>query len=194
MKLRDLEQKYRKIVNELNSTRESFAMTVASDALALVANRVQNKGINADGEPFSSYSQTPMAWWFLDSTKFQSPNKIEKFKDRARKETAKAKKDGKPVSSEFVSYAGLRKFYGLVTTVKNFTFSGVMFSSIHPSVTKKTLTSVTVSIASKDDFNQGLINKHSSKEKISIIALNDQEKEMITQANIERLKKMIYGT
>ena len=189
--LKDLANKYKKAVVELNTNRELFALQVAKDAHALTANRIQNKGINAEGEKLSAYSRKHMPWWFLNPSDYPSQGKIEKFKKDARTEEAKAKKEKRDPNPDKVSYYGLRKAYGLPVDKKTLTFTERMFSSIVQEVEKSTDTSTTVIIKGNNSTEQAKINFNSAREKTNILALDKNEKEMVSEANRLRIEKLL---
>lgn len=188
--LHDLANTYKKKIEALNSDRELFAHIVAKDVIALVSNRVQNKGVNADDKKFTPYSQKPMPFYLLNPSKFKSKNKIERFKKIAANEVKKAKKDNRAPDPVKLSYFNLRKTYGL-TTNKNFTFSGAMFSSIITVTGSRGKDFVVVEIRAKDDFNQMLLNVHSGREKISLLAMNNKETGIINNTIRSRIKKIL---
>lgn len=189
--LKDLAAKYKKAVTELNANRELFALQVAKDAHALTANRIQNKGVNAEGQKMKAYSKNLMPFWFLNPSDYPSQAKITKFKKDASKETAKAKKEKRDPDPDKVSYYGLRKAYGLPVDKRTLTFTERMFSSIVQEVEKSTETSTTVIIKANNDTEQAKINFNSAREKTNILALDKNEKQMVEEANRQRVEKLL---
>lgn len=189
--LKDLAEKYKQIILELNNTRETNCLIIAKDAFALASNRIQNTGVNAEGQKMKGYSKRPIKWWLLNPLEFSGAGKIEKFKKDAAKETAKAKKENREPSPEKVSYYGLRKAYDLPVDKRTLTFTGAMFSDIIQKVEKKTDTSITIVIKAKSEEEQRKVNVNSSREKTNILSLSDEERQMVHEANVIRIDKIL---
>jgi hypothetical protein len=57
MGLKELSTKYQNIAKELAESRQRNGLLIASDGFALVANRVQNTGVDMDGQKMPLYSE-----------------------------------------------------------------------------------------------------------------------------------------
>jgi len=65
MAIQDLVNKYTAILNDLPKEREKIALTIANEGKALAASRIQNEGINSDGQKMPLYSKKAKAKQFL---------------------------------------------------------------------------------------------------------------------------------
>lgn len=191
MNLRDLTAKYKGMIIELNKSRETNCLIIAKDAFALASNRIQNIGVNAEGQKLGGYSKKHMPWWFLNPSRYTGAGKIEKFKKDARAEEARAKKENREPSPDKTSYYGLRKAYGLPVDKKTLTFTEAMFSDIVQEVEKKTDTSITIVIKAKTKTEQDKVNFNSAREKTNILSLSDNEKAIVHEANVVRINKIL---
>ena len=89
---------------------------VKLDLLALVKNRIVQRGEDYQGAPFTPYSTTPVpAWFYLGKSRTGSAN-------NAVQRLA--------ASKGFLSYKEFRQLNGLNTGIKNFEFTGEMLRSI----------------------------------------------------------------
>jgi hypothetical protein len=177
--LRDLAQKYSEIIRKLPDERRNQALRMASDAHALTANRIQNRGEDATGNKMKLYSKKPNPKWYaLNPSDFGAPGKITKFKKKV------AKKEIEP------TYENLRKEYGLPIDKRTLTFQGQMFASIGFKVTEHNKYFTEVTIAAKDEKNKTKVAANSRIVGINILKFGDQEAKMINRLNTERVNKL----
>lgn len=171
--------KYAKILQAMPEDRQRLALIVAADAHALTSNRIQNNGIDANGDKMKLYSRKPLPYWKLNESDFNAPSKIKKFKADA------GKKKIEP------TYENLRKAYGLPTNKRTLTFDGEMWKSIEQVVTKHDETITEVTIRSKDNVNQNKINHNSRIVGINILQFGSDEQEFIRESNEKRIKDLL---
>ena len=76
--------KYKRAAENVAANRLEHAVLMAMDAFALVADRVQNEGIGADGVKFPLYSKKMMPYWLINPSNYNSAGKVERFKKKAR--------------------------------------------------------------------------------------------------------------
>lgn len=145
MTVRERLKAYQDIGKELADSRESFALKIAFDTKALVADRVQNTGVDANGSKMKGYNK---------------------------------------------QYAAFRKAYGLPIDKRTLTFTGDMWSSVRPEVIEHNEKRTVVETKARDTENQAKVNYNSKIVEISILAPDKQERQLITDANQERIDKI----
>ena len=173
--LRELTQKYASKLKDMPEKRKEFALKIAFDSFALVAYRIQNYGIDANGNKMKGYSTAKMPYWKLDPTDYNGSGKVSRFKKDAA--------DGKVIPS----YKTFREYYGLPTDKRTLTFDGDMFKSIEPFISEHTEVLTEVTIKSKDEKNQKKVNVNSNIVGINILSFGDDEKDFIREANEKRV-------
>ena len=153
--------------------RKELALIMANDAFALVAMRIQNYGVDAEGNKMKGYSTAKMPYWKLNPTDYNGSGKVSRFKKDAAA--------GKVIPS----YKTFREYYGLPTDKRTLTFDGDMFKSIEPFISEHTEVLTEVTIKAKDEVNQKKVNVNSGIVGINILSFGDDEKEFIREANEE---------
>jgi len=179
--IKEMIQKYAEIAKELPEQRQKLALIFAHDAHALVAQRIQNTGVDAKGAKMKLYSENTFRYWLLNESEFNSPTKIEKFK----RDASNKKNNG--------SYRALRQVYGLPVDKRTLTFDGDMWKSIEPTVIYHDEFKTVVEIKAKDKVNQEKIDKNSKIVNVNILAFGEDELEFISELNKERIKDLFYG-
>lgn len=177
--LASLVEKYKKIAKEMPEQRKRLALIYAHDAHAITANRIQNTGINAEGQKMPLYSENPLPLFFFDGSKTNAPSKAEKFKKDVKKGLIES------------SYKNFRKAYGLPVDKRTLTFDGDMFKSIGQEVVEHTDLKTVVEIKAKDQENQNKVNWNSNMVKSNILSFGKAEKELIRSLNEERVKNLL---
>lgn len=172
--------RYAAAIQKMKDDRLKNAVIIAGDALALVINRIQNKGIDADGGKFKEYYKEPVPIMFL------RPG-INKAKQERFEKDVKAKKT---VASPY----DWRRYMGLPNNFRNFTITGEMIRSFHAKVAEHTDFVTVVELRASDAENQQKLNGASFNMGRSILELNDLEKEMVEKANTERQRKLLNET
>lgn len=143
-----------KFTSKLLAKRDAHALSLGFDAVALVSNRVQRKGMKSSGQKFKTpYSQNNLKSYYF-------PDRFVKY---ARK------------SGQKLSYENYRKFLGLPTNIRNLTLTGGMWASIKPEVVESNDNRVVVEWKSGNDDKQKLVNVNSDREDTNILSLNDAE-------------------
>jgi hypothetical protein len=178
--LKDMANRYAAAIQKMKDDRLKNAVIIAGDALALVINRIQNKGIDADGGKFKEYYKEPVPIMFL------RPG-INKAKQERFEKDVKAKKT---VASPY----DWRRYMGLPNNFRNFTITGEMIRSFHAKVAEHTDFVTVVELRASDAENQQKLNGASFNMGRSILELNDLEKEMVEKANTERQRKLLNET
>ena len=144
--IKTLLKKYAAKAEDIAANREREALLIAKDMFALVARRLQNQGIDKDGNKFKLYS-------------------------------------GK--------YAAKRKAFGLPIDKRTHTFTGEMFKSVRPIVVSHSLTRTVVEIRANDRKNQDKINENSKIVGKNILSLNEEEKNLLEELNLERVQRVL---
>lgn len=144
---------------------------VKLDLVALVKNRIVQRGEDYQGAPFTPYSTTPVpAWFYFGKGRSASAN-------QAAQRLAKERK--------FVSYKEWRQINGLNTGIKNFEFTGEMLRSIEVQ-TKKVQTGVVRAVIQAG--NKAAADKlkwSSEKEGVNLLLPSDAELKIIRD-NLEQ--------
>ena len=165
---KNISDRLTKLANEVITDRDNHLLSLGFDAVALISQRVQRKGVKSTGQKFKTpYSRRPLKGYYF-------PEKFVKY----------AQKNAIPLS-----YENYRKFLGLPIDKRNLTLTGKMFASIKPALTKTTLEQGEVTIAAGDSENQKLVDVNSAREKVNILALSEKEREFLAG----RTKKWITG-
>lgn len=138
---------------------------LASDLIALVANRVVQKGQNFKGGSFSPYSsKTVAAWRFWGKSRTQAAE--EKVRKRSRARLS-------------LSYKEFRELNNLNTGKKNFEFTGQMWREFGIVRVKKAPLSFSITIAGTTTNAQTKIDDNSQREGVSIIEASEAEKSLV---------------
>jgi hypothetical protein len=177
--LKDLAQKYSEIIRKMPDERRKQALIMASDAHALTANRIQNRGEDATGSKMKLYSRKPSPKWFaLNPDQYAAPSKIKRFKNKVKKGEIEP------------TYENLRKEYGLPIDKRTLTFNGEMFASIKFTVSKHDKNVTEITIGPTDAVNQIKVASNSAIVGINILKFGEQEANMINRLNKERVNKL----
>lgn len=124
------------VKTELDNTRESTAMLIAQDVLALQKSRIINTGKDDEGKKIGDYSKKVVPVWMYEKKEKRVSNAVEKLR----------KKKG-----NFASYADWREVNNLPIEFKNFSFTNQMWSSIVAYVAERGKNSVTVGYTANND-------------------------------------------
>jgi len=173
MSLKNFSNSIALIVQELNASRAEEAVIIASEAMALVRNRVQNERKDKDGSSFGQYSQALVPQWY-----FYGRSNSQGAEDKIKK------------GSWFQSYADLREANGLNSTDIDFTFTGEMFSNTGVTNVSEQGATVTVEVGGQTDTAAEKLSYQEPRYG-NILALSDSEKTLIFEAYQERLVNII---
>lgn len=151
---------------------------VASDALAMVKKRVQDKGENAEGAKFPAYSTKPM----LASRKGMTGkaySSIAGSKDK-RRELEWVTINGHKLFSIPGGYKQYRDLSGRQSGFVDFTFTGSMWNNIKLISPKSELDSGVAVIKPTKDIEKKKLAGNTER-KGEILALSDKEKQRLVQ-------------
>jgi len=162
------------IVKQLNEGRQESALIFASDMIANVNDRLLNKGENSEGVKFPLYSETQLGE-FISTANIYNSNKPSAIKKR--------KKD--------TSYKATRILAGLPVDKRTHSFTGAMLQSIRPVVVENNTERTIVEIKSSNPELQKILNYNSNRMKTNLMEPSKEEIELITDANQERLNRII---
>lgn len=90
-----------------------------------------------------------------------------------------------------VKYKARRHALGLPVDKRTHTFSGEMLKSTRPIIVEHTLTRTVVEIRADDNENQNKINANSRIVKVNILALDEEEKNLLEELNLERVQEVM---
>lgn len=152
------------IRNELPKQAKKVAK---NDLVALITNRVVQKGESASGAFFSSYSTKQVAAFrFVGKSRINSADK--KIRAKAKKGTA-------------LSYKEFRKLNNLKSDKKNFEFTNEMWRKFGIVTFASNNGNFSIVLGGRTKASQDKINDNSGREKISIIEASKKEVAIVTK-------------
>lgn len=144
---------------------------LAMDAKALIQHRIQEQGLNAEGQAFSSYSKTKLPLYFFDG----------KGNKKAQKALTKAQK---LENAEGLSYEEWRRLNGRQTSHKDFTFTrggAGMFGSTGVVSEVSSDGRIRVTVGGKDLFTQQKLDWNSEDEGTDLLDLTKKERALLAE-------------
>lgn len=177
--LRDLSKKMRALITLIDNERERDLLLIAKDTKALVANRVQNSGLDSDEKPLPSYSTSGVPAYLLFNA--EKPN------------GAKIGADYKKLDDKYgplVSYRDRREHYGLPTSKTTLTYTGEMWHGIDVWTASKTADTVTVHIGGTTEESINRLQWNTSRYG-DFLQPSAEEEGIIQAAAFERRSKQI---
>lgn len=178
-RLSELKIRIDRALQHIDAEIEVQAAKAGQDIVALITNRVVQRGETADGDKFTPYSTTPVpAFFFIEKGRTSGS-------DNAIKQKAKKR--------EKLSYKDFRALNNLNTSPKNFEFTGEMWRGFGVIDVQRTASGATITIGGRNTDSENRIKWNSEQEKQSIIKPSKKELEIIT-ANLTRwLNNLING-
>ena len=159
------------VKTELDNTRESTAMLISQDVLALQKSRIINTGKDDEGKKIGNYSKKVVPVWMYEKKEKRVSNAVEKLR----------KKKG-----NFASYADWREVNNLPIEFKNFSFTNQMWASIVAYVVERTNNSVTVGYTANNETAlkklQYAIDKYPS-----LLNLSETEEKLVVESQEKRI-------
>jgi len=187
--------RFQKLLDMINRDLPVYIKeTLAHDASAAVALRVQQTGKNFRGGSFKSYSTKPMLTSGTTAKSKSVWNKLASSKTSRRDlDWVTIKRRGKNVHLFELKggYKQLRQLEGLQTAHKDFSFSQVMWNSYGVKRTVNTNNEVVVTIGGKTQDSQDRINWNSKREGVEIINISDQELKKLAKNLDKQIQKYI---
>lgn len=179
MKLSEFEQKIERSLSRIESELETQVAIAGNDLVALITNRVVQRGETADGGSFTPYSTTEVpAFFFTNKSRTSSANSAVKQKSKKQ---------------ETISYKEFRAINNLNTAPKNFEFTGEMWRGFGVTQIQRSPGGVLVTIGGKIKASEDRIAWNSAQEGKSIIKPSKRELEIVT-ANLRGwLNALING-
>lgn len=168
-----LANKFRAMAAEIRANRENSAIQTAMEAAALIRNRVQNEKVNAQGQSFGQYSETPVPKYFYYGKSLSGG-----AEDKVRKGKFE------------LSYNEFRDINNLNTGDINFTFTGDTWRNVGVEDVQNSEDSTTVIIGGMTQRSKDIL-EWQSEAKGEIIALNEQELQFVVEAQAERIIDVI---
>jgi hypothetical protein len=172
MSILNFSENIKMFIEELNSTRERESILIAQESAALARNRVQNEKQDSQGSSFGSYSEAVVPQWMLWGKSLSQG-----AEDRVRS------------GDWFQSYKDLREANNLPTDEINFTFSGSMWKNIGVVSVENTGDSTTVEVGGQTERAESILSWQSDKHG-NIIELNEEERNFIGEAHLERISNL----
>jgi hypothetical protein len=178
MTLDEYKRKLQEARREILASLDREADTAATDAAALVENRVVGSGKRADGGRFSPYStKKAPAYLYFGRSVNQSGEAAVRRQARLR---------------QGVSYRDFRIFNGRGVSFKNFQFTGRMwqgFGVVSVQEVRKAVYRIT--LGGKNQYTKTLLAQHSAREGVNIVEVSDQEKNQVIKAVSDRIAAII---
>jgi len=164
-----------RIIANLEKTRQTETELLAGDALALIKNRVQNTGKDFREQKFPAYSTTQVpSYWYANRALNQSAkNKLKKKKT--------------------VSYREFRRFNGLPTNYTNLTFTGGMWRATGAEIRSSDRLRTVAEISGTNPRAARLLGFNSIRYG-NVLRISEKEREILENANKQRVLKIIRGT
>jgi hypothetical protein len=148
-----------------------YALRVAgADLVALITNRVVQRGEDANGAKFSPYSRNTVAAW--------------RFWGKSRTQAAEAKVRALARARGALSYEEFRRINNLNTNIKNFEFTGEMWRKFGVIANTSDGQRFRISLGGTTPAAQRKMDDNSDREGISIIEANEQE-EAAVQGSVQ---------
>lgn len=178
MTIEQLQQRLQEAERQLPAVTAQAGQDAAKSLAALVASRVRQRGLSADGQPFSPYSSNETgAWRFIGKSRTSGADAVVRKKAKAR---------------ESLSYREFRSINGLNTAPKNFEFTGETWrdfdgtSSVRGAIIRIELD------ARRSDLKQRL-EWLSDQEGRNIIEVAADEKRIVADLISSRIARLING-
>jgi len=179
MTLSEFQQKIDRALNRIDSELETQVAVAGNDLVALITNRVVQRGETADGGSFTPYSTTEVPAFF--------------YFNRGRTSSANSTAKQKAKKHEEISYKEWRGLNNLNTSPKNYEFTGEMWRGFGVKSIQRTANGATITIGGTTNTSEDRITWNSKQEGKSIIKPSKKEIEIVT-ANLNKwLNNVING-
>lgn len=136
------------------------AKIAGADMAALIKNRVVQTGVNADGIPFSPYSDKPVPAYL--------------YYGKSRSAGAEQRVRAKAKRREAISYKEFRELNNLNTDKKNFEFTGAMWRGVEVQQTQQGAATVVILAGDSPDVKDKL-RYATEAERINILKPSKEE-------------------
>jgi hypothetical protein len=166
------------VIDDLQGGAHADVMVrTASDAIVLIRKRIQERGEDSDGKPFTPYSRTPMlankSGMALDAYSKIAGSK-EKRKDLKWVTIKRGDKNIRLFEIEG-GYKQFRELHGRQTRFVDFTFKGEMMGNIAIVSNQQQHTSGEAVIRPKSDNEVKKMEGNNTRRDIQILSLNEDE-------------------
>lgn len=159
----------RKVIKDLEQTRENEYQLIVLDALALLKRRVINTGKDSEGKSFSDYSEAVVPFWYFAGKDGVSSNDVKRLKDK---------------SGYFASYRDLREVKGRPTKFKNFSFTNKMWNSLETAALSHNNGVVVIGFKASSD-REDVVNIHHEQE--GLLRFSDDEIKLVRSLSKKRI-------
>ena len=171
-------QAIRKTKAQLLAQRQSDAILIGKESLALVRRRIQNTGEDSFGSDFEGYSDNPLPPFFFigKSVNASGENRVR----RAQKE------------GTGLSYKEFRQANNRRTDIVDLTFTGAMWREMDVFIQSNENTSTTVSIKPRTERSRK-VAAFNSERYGNILRMSKNEISTIRKANLDRVLKIFQS-
>lgn len=180
----EIKERLDKLKNEAVDIALIEGKKIGIGLAAVIKRRVLNKGISADGSPFSKYSDKGVPYLVYKNAFARVPSAYENIKSKVeslkkRKKIGGKKNEFTEDSDYFITYKDWREANRLNTSRKNFEFTGDMWANFGTSesvdVEKLSNNMVRITLKGGSEDSQNKIDWNSKREGKSIIEPTDDE-------------------
>jgi len=161
------------VIKDIESDREANATKIVLDSLALVKRRVINTGKDETGKEFGKYSTALVPFWYYYGKETNRNNKTAVAELYRRK-------------GYLASYKDWREVNNLPTAFINFSFTNKMWNSLTPVIVVTRESRTVIGVEASSAKEQDKLNFQNARFG-DILALNKQERELVTLANNARI-------
>lgn len=163
----------RATIKDIEDNRVKDVQKIAADSLALVKRRVINKGKQADGSSFGTYSTKVVPFWFYIGKETNRSNQA-------------AVDDLYNKFGFFASYRDWRVVNNLQVRFKNFSFTNRMWNSLRPVVEEQKPGRAVITIKARSQKEEDKV-KFANAKHGDILALSKDERDLVTELNNDRI-------
>lgn len=178
----DLSEAIDNAIKDVQGNAPTDTFKIASDFMGLITSRVINTGTDSEGSTFSSYSKIPLPTYFF------LPGKLGK-KKTTRGDSKQAVEDFEKTYKDDTSYENWRKFHGLQTGFKDFSFTNDMWKKMIVKVVESGTNQNVYTFSSTDEADKQVMGFHQKKYKFLSPSL--KEIDFVRAANNDRLLKYL---
>lgn len=175
----ELQNRINTAISTIKAQRERDCMIIARDALSAITSRMQNQGIDADGQKMGDgegptpYSDRVVPYWFFKNKPSNRGNAVEDLYSK---------------KGYFASYADWREVHGLPTDKVTTTFTGSMWHDMKPVIVESTPLRTVIEFQPSSEENK-MKYFYLNKQYGIITRLSEQEKKDVRKDNESRLNK-----
>lgn len=180
--IQEMHKNIQAALQELDATRARECKEIVQNAQGLMTLRIIETGRNAEGAPFSRYSEALVPYWFFGSN----------LGGKADFDVKKKQKELLAEDGYFSSYKRWREINHRRTDIKNFSFTQTLFRSLLPVEVSRSQRRIVFQIRSSDnEYQEVIIPAQSNREGIFIFALSAIERASMKRSHELRIERIL---